>query len=674
MQRAATFRLQIGLAGALIAAGGIAAAAPLDQAPQGAPRAAGCGGLKSTIKGSKGDDRGPDKLKGTAGNDVISAGRGADVVKAGAGDDFLCGGPGRDKLLGGPGVDTCNGGPGKDKLRGCEPGGGPPLPPGGGPPQPPTANPDSFDAIGNTGLFVGTTRPAGEAGKQMTGSLLANDTDPDTPTGSLVAEPMTNAPTDLGGTVTVEADGNFSYQPDDADSGGVVDTFTYRVCDLSPCNSGTTGNSTATVSLPIAGQVWYVRNNAAAGGDGTSDGPFDTLAEAEASSGAGDTVFVFDGDNTSTGYGGDGYAMNAAERLIGEHEGLVVDPDGGGALGSQTLFPANLGAHPTLTATNADAIDLDDGNEVRGFVVDPQGTGGGIAGSSGDTGGGTIDDVNVVDTGTAATQPGLELDSTTGTFNVSNLVVDNDATGVRLNNAGTVEGSGNAIDTITGTALNITDTDIGAGNLTLRSVSSNGAASGIVLSNTGPGRLIVTGNGNSSVGGDNSGGTIQGTTGFGISLTNTTNPSFTNVRLLNTGDSGINGTQVSGFTFMNGTITGAGDASDENSITFDDSSTNANVSGAVTIANNVISQTEAAGVDIQNATGTISDANISGNTLSDTGDVATPGDAVSLVASGSAVAAASITKGALSSNTITDFRAGVGFEIRGENPSWEVWL
>ena len=92
---------------------------------------------------------------------------------------------------------------------------------------------------------------------------------------------MTNAPTTLGGTITIESDGNFTYQPDDADV-GVTDTFTYRVCDASPCNSGTVANSTGTLSLPIAGQVWYVRNNEPAGGDGTSDTPFDTLAEAEA--------------------------------------------------------------------------------------------------------------------------------------------------------------------------------------------------------------------------------------------------------------------------------------------------------------------------------------------------------------------------------------------------------
>ena len=63
--------------------------------------------------------------------------------------------------------------------------------------------------------------------------------------------------------------------------------------------------------------------------------PFDTLAQAEAASGNNHTVFVFDGDNTSTGYD-TGYQMNSGERLIGEHEGLTVDPDGGGGLGRRS--------------------------------------------------------------------------------------------------------------------------------------------------------------------------------------------------------------------------------------------------------------------------------------------------------------------------------------------------
>ena len=179
--------------------------------------------------------------------------------------------------------------------------------------------------------------------------------------------------------------------------------------------------------------MWYVNNNNdPAGNSGTSRAPFDTLTQAENASAVNHTVFVFDGTNTATGYDGNGYTMNAGERLIGEHEGLTVDPDGAGSpLAAQTLHPANPGAHPTLPATGADVIDLDDGNEVRGLNLDPSGAGGGIAGTTGDVSG-IIDDVNILDTGTAGTQPGLELDATTGTFAISNFTVStNGATGVR---------------------------------------------------------------------------------------------------------------------------------------------------------------------------------------------------------------------------------------------------
>jgi hypothetical protein len=108
-------------------------------------------------------------------------------------------------------------------------------------------------------------------------------------------------------------------------------------------------------------------------------------------------------------------------------------------VGGDTLHTADAVNRPTLTDNNDDVVNLDDGTTVKGVAIDPQGTGGGIAGSSGDTGGGTIDDVIVLDAGTSGTQPGVELDGTTGTFNVSNLTVTtNGSIGVRLNNAGTV--------------------------------------------------------------------------------------------------------------------------------------------------------------------------------------------------------------------------------------------
>ncbi len=325
----------------------------------------------------------------------------------------------------------------------------------------PTAVADSFDAIGNTGLFVGTTRPATQAGKEITGSLLANDTDPDTPQASLVAEPVTNAPTTLGGTITIESDGNFTYHPDDVDT-GVTDTFTYRVCDASPCNAGTVANATGTLSLPIAGQVWYVRNNEPAGGDGTSDTPFDTLAEAEAASGTGDTVFVFDGSNTTTNLD-TGYAMNANERLIGESRPLSLDPDGGGPLPTSPLHPGTSGpppAQPTLTASNEDVVVLASNVLVDGVDVDPSGTGGGISGGAG-VDSVTVQNVNVTDTGTAGTQPGIEMDGTTGVNRFTGVTVTNGgsatAIGVRINNADRVLFANTATNTIATTGAKALD-------------------------------------------------------------------------------------------------------------------------------------------------------------------------------------------------------------------------
>lgn len=350
-------------------------------------------------------------------------------------------------------------------------------------PKGPVAVADTFDAIGNTGLFVGTTRPAAEAGKLIAGSVLANDTDADTPQGVLVAEAVTAAPTTLGGTITIEPDGNFTYQPDDGDV-GVTDTFTYHVCDTAPCGPGTPGRAAGTVSLPLTGQVWFVRNNAAAGGDGTSDGPFDTLAEAEAASSTGDTVYVFEGDTTTTGLG-TGYVMQAGERLVGEHAGLSLDPDAGGPLASQTLHAGTPGAHPTISATNEDVVVLAADTTVQGITADPGGAGGGIAGSGG-IGGVTLVDVNVLDdpSPSTGTQPGLELDGTTGTTSVSGLVVGTTgATGVRLNKPGSVvfaTAGTTTISSANGKALEAAGVDFGSSSFD-NVTSSNSPTSAIAL-------------------------------------------------------------------------------------------------------------------------------------------------------------------------------------------------
>ena len=350
----------------------------------------------------------------------------------------------------------------------------------------------------------------------------------------------------------------------------------------------------------------------------------------------------------------------------GAANGILLDAMGG------STFAATSGSIVGATTRGVD-INTGTGSFSYGGTISATGSGRSVDVTN-RTGGTAAFSGAIADNG-----GGINLSSNTGaTINFTGgVTASTGASGAFSATGGgtfNVTGSANTLTTTTGTALNVANTTIGASGLTFRSISAgtaaSGPASGIVLNSTGSTGLAVTGTGSTTQGGDFSGGTIQNTTGFGISLTNTTSPSFRNMRLLNTGDSGVNGTQVTGFSFTDGTITGAGNASDENSITFDDSLTSTpNLTGVVTITNNVISQTEAEGVDIENWAGTISDANISNNALSDTGDVATPGSAITLIGSGLAASAANLTKATIANNTITDFRAGVGVQVRAGNPN-----
>jgi hypothetical protein len=385
----------------------------------------------------------------------------------------------------------------------------------------PVADDETFNgddsAIGNTAMVVndpddGVPSLAGPK-TTVSGDILAGDSDIDGP-GPLTVTAGTFATND-GGFVTIEPDGDFAFEPAATSCTDTSDFFDYTVA-----SAGAPGvTDTGRVTIALAGCVWYV-SNSAAGNSGTSSAPFDTLAQAETASGANHTVFVFDGDNTSTGYD-TGYALNAGERLIGEHAGLVIDPDGFGPLTPDTLQAANPGAHPTLSANGEDVVQLDDGNEVHGFVLDPAGAGGGIAGGAGDESG-TITGVNVVDDALQpGTQPGIELDGTAGTFHFADITVQNGgspaATGIRLNNAGNVNfvSPGRvAIATTGAKALDATNTH-------MSSVFDD---------------IVVTGSSSGGV-------SLSGTTGitllgddFGTDLSLTTSGATPALRLSNAGD------------------------------------------------------------------------------------------------------------------------------------------
>ena len=240
-------------------------------------------------------------------------------------------------------------------------------------------------------------------------------------------------------------------------------------------------------------------------------------------------------------------------------------------------------------------------------------------------------------------------------------------------NAGATGALVNRLSSTTGIALNVANTTIGANDLEFRSISANGASSGIVLNNTGSsGNLAVKGNGGvCSSAATCTGGAIQNTSGPGISLTNTTSPSFVRLFINSTGGSGVNGTTTTNFTFTDGKIDNSGNTADahESNIAFNLSAgTNNNIAGIVTITGNTLTNAAWHGIDILNFSGTISDANISNNTItSSTSAAASLGSGLRIQALGSATTASHLTKATIATNTITNFPSDAGIEIKGGN-------
>ncbi|HJR78720.1 MAG TPA: Ig-like domain-containing protein [Anaerolineales bacterium] len=232
----------------------------------------------------------------------------------------------------------------------------------------------------------------------------------------------------------------------------------------------------------------------------------------------------------------------------------------------------------------------------------------------------------------------------------------------------------NTLTTTTGTALNVVNTTIGANNLEFRSISSNGATSGIVLNTTGStGRLLVKGNGGAcSSAATCTGGAIQNSTSYGISLTSTTSPSFTRIAIQNAARSGIDGQQVINFMLDNSFIDNVGTAAvgqyEESNIAFNDNGAFNSIalSGTVSITNNTLTNARRHGIDIENGNGTISNLTISNNVLtSSTNASVSLGTAILTLIQGSASTTAHLTTGTISSNTITNFPSGEGIAILG---------
>ena len=236
-------------------------------------------------------------------------------------------------------------------------------------------------------------------------------------------------------------------------------------------------------------------------------------------------------------------------------------------------------------------------------------------------------------------------------------------------------GTGHTISTSDGTALNITGTTIGSAGVTFQSISASGGTKGVILNGTGSAAgLTVTGSGGvcTAVIPTCTGGLISATGEHGISLVDTRSPSFALMRIQSAGGNGVDGTGTTNFAFTGGYIDGSGQdlGADAANISFGDTAlgTEANLTGVVTITGNTLTNAYYHGIDIFDHSGTISNADISNNTITSTSSTETSkGVGVRLIATGSESTVANVTRATISNNIVSGFPNASGILLSAGN-------
>jgi uncharacterized repeat protein (TIGR01451 family) len=235
----------------------------------------------------------------------------------------------------------------------------------------PIARADSFTASGNIPISLAAP------------GVLTNDIDPMTGTnaGLTVTEVQgsaanvgvaTNATatgrSSVKGTVTLNANGSFTYEPPPGFTGS--DTFTYKV-------SEGTLTDTNTVTITISNMVWFIKNTGGGSNLGTFSNPFTTIASFNtANAGTGAVPDPKNGDiislRTGTYSEADGVNLRNTQKLIGEaiQFNTVFTADSNSS-SAYTTFAGATNTAPTINTTAGKGIDLVDSNTVRGLNVRP---------------------------------------------------------------------------------------------------------------------------------------------------------------------------------------------------------------------------------------------------------------------------------------------------------------
>ena len=330
-------------------------------------------------------------------------------------------------------------------------------------------------------------------------------------------------------------------------------------------------------------------------------------------------------------------------------------------------FTANAGTISNATGTDVSITGGTSNITYNGSISDDLGQLVSVASKTGGTVafGGAITDLN------NGTGNGISLTNNTGaTINFTGGMTL--STGA--NNAFTATGGGtvnatgsNHLTTTTGTALTVTNTTIGSSNLIFHDISAGTAATGptnaIVLNTTGTsGGLHVTGDATTAR--DGSGGTIQHTTGDGVSLTSTQSVQLAHMNINSTGGQGVMGLGVNGFVSDWNSFSANGNATKEGALRFGsetDPSATGLTGGAIgsptetRIDNTLISGSFERGVSIFNNSGTLTQLNVHNTTIQNS----STGSGMLLELRDSAVASADLQNSTFTGNKAAGFQ-GVG--------------
>ncbi len=236
----------------------------------------------------------------------------------------------------------------------------------------PVAFDDSFTASGNIPISIAAP------------GVLTNDVDPDTGnnTGLTVTQvqgapgnvgtPTNTTATGIGGvhgTVTLNANGGFTYEPPPGFTGS--DTFTYKISD-----GAKTSDVAATVTITISGMAWFIDNSASSSlNRGTFSQPFKTIAAFNTvNTGAapnpqpGDSIALRTGTGTYSET--DGINLRDNQKLVGEAVAFntVLTADANSSSAYQT-FAAGTNTAPVITTSAGNGVDLGSGNTIKGLNV-----------------------------------------------------------------------------------------------------------------------------------------------------------------------------------------------------------------------------------------------------------------------------------------------------------------